>query len=189
MDWEHWWQDVLEDVETWCRNKSPIWRAILLLYFGYAGIHSVFDPEYQNFFSGITFGIHELGHVMFNFAGLFISVLGGSLAQVAAPLIIIGGFLHQRDYFAVTIGSSWLSLSLSNLATYVGDARAQNLPLLGLTDDPIHDWHYLLSALGLLNFDTKLALLIRVLALGIILASIASGAWLCYRMHMLAQKG
>ena len=107
--------------------------------------------------------------------------------QVLVPLIVIFLFLRQPDYFGVAVGGFWLSFSLFELASYVADARAMDLPLVGFSDDPEHDWHYLLSATGLLNFDTFFAFLIRVAATLSGVASLALAIWLL--MIMARSKG
>jgi hypothetical protein len=92
-------------------------------------------------------------------------------------------FRRQRDWYGACVGAVWLSSSLANLATYIGDARAQELPLVGFTDQPEHDWHYLLYHTGLLKQDTLLGSLTR-LASGLILASAVIGTiWLCNQMR------
>ena len=39
-------------------------------------------------------------------------------------------FQRQEDYFAHSVAACWLGTSLFNMATYIGDARAQVLPLV-----------------------------------------------------------
>lgn len=180
----------LADARAWTAGRSAIWRLPLWLYLVYAGICHLRDVDYSSFlFGGVTFGVHELGHVVFSPFGQFLGVAGGSLAQVLAPLLVGWGFLFwqrdgepQRDYFALSVALCWLSFSLQDLARYVGDARTQELPLLGLTADPLHDWAYLLQTLGLLEYDHHLAGLIRLLALGVGLAALTLGAWLLRHM-------
>ena len=129
-------------------------------------------------FSGITLAFHEMGHLLFSFAGHFIGSLMGSGMQILIPIIVIVVFYRQDDYFGMAVGGFWLSFSMFELATYVGDARAMELPLVGFTDDPEHDWHYLLSTLGLLNFDTTFAFLLRAAATVSGIASLAFAIWL-----------
>jgi hypothetical protein len=140
------------------------------------------DPVYASLFGGITLGIHELGHVLFSFAGRFLGTAGGSLLQVAAPAGAAWLLCRQRDYFGIVVGGAWEAFSLWNLATYVGDARARELPLVGLTADPIHDWNWLLSTMGILSWDRGLAGLTRIAAFSIWAASMALGGWLCWKM-------
>jgi hypothetical protein len=100
-------------------------------------------------------------------------IAGGSLTQVLAPIVAALLLLRQGDRYGVAIVGTWLTYSLTNLADYVGDARAMALQLVGFSDDPIHDWHYLLNSMHLLPYDTRFALLIRDLAWAVLLGSIA----------------
>lgn len=171
-------QDALE----WADGRMWIPRALLLFYLVYAELRFLRDPMSSTMFSGITLGVHELGHVIFNFLGHFIGSLMGSGTQVLVPLIVMIIFARQPDYFGVSVGGFWLSFSLFELANYVGDARAMELPLVGLSDDPEHDWHYLLSTTHLLPLDTTFAFLLRLTATLIGAASLAFAVWLLAKM-------
>ena len=65
----------------------------------------------------------------------------------------------------------------------VGDARSMDLPLVGLSSDPEHDWHYLLGATHMLPLDTTFAFLIRVVAFCIGAASLVFAVWLLNEMR------
>ena len=171
-----------DDALEWCVERSWIWRAPILLYLLYAGFRLTLEPRQGTIFSGITFGIHELGHVVFSFLGEFIGVAGGSLAQLLAPAAAGLILLRQRDYFGVAVAGAWLSFSLSELSIYIGDARAQQLVLLGLTSDPLHDWHYLLSTMGLLKLDGSLSFATRGLGFVLLAGSVGLGIWLLVKM-------
>ena len=173
---------LVQGARAWASGRSWLWRAPLVLYFAWSGLRRLSDPLRGDFFSGITLGIHELGHLLLAWGGPVLSVPAGSAAQVAAP--IAAGFLlaRQRDYFGVTVAGAWLASSLHGLAAYVGDARAQELPLVALTADPIHDWNWILGKLGLLSWDQALATLLRIASFGLWAASVAAGGWLCLEM-------
>ncbi|HUP47847.1 MAG TPA: hypothetical protein VNA04_03555 [Thermoanaerobaculia bacterium] len=173
-----WAAEFLEAAAEWARGRMWIPRALLLLYLVYAEVRFLRDPLSSTIFSGITLAFHEMGHLLFSFAGHFIGSLMGSGMQVLIPVMVMVVFYRQADYFGMAVGGFWLSFSLFELATYVGDARAMELPLVGFTDDPEHDWHYLLSTLGLLNFDTAFAFLIRVVATLSGVVSLAFAVWL-----------
>ena len=179
-----WSADRWEDAGRWAgegRSWPP--RALLLLVLAYFGWRHLADPEYGSLFSGITLGVHELGHLLFAPLGHWMGMAGGSLTQVLAPVALAWGFLRQRDYYAITVAGTWEGMSLSNLATYVADARAQELPLVSpFGGDPEHDWNYLLSSVGMLRHDTQLAGWVRLAAFLTLAASLAFGAWLCVRM-------
>ncbi|NNG17219.1 MAG: hypothetical protein HKM89_12135 [Gemmatimonadales bacterium] len=174
-----WLGRLRDDALLWARGRSWLWRAPLLLYVAYAGFRHVADTEYRSIFSGITFGVHELGHLVFAFFGPFLSFAGGSIAQLLLPIAAGALLLRHRDYFGMAVTGGWLSMSLAEMAVYMADAREQALVLLGFGPDPEHDWYYLLSALGLLEHDTALADLTRLLALVILVVTLTAGVWLC----------
>ena len=182
--------DFLDDAASWAEGRWWLPRLVLLVYLVYAFWHHFRDPEYSSFlFGAATFGVHELGHVVFAPLGQFLGFAGGSIAQILAPMGVGAAFLYwqrdgepQRDYFAFSVAGFWLAFSLYNLATYVGDARRQLLPLLGLSSDPQHDWAYLLGQLGLLQHDLRIAGLIRLVAFVVGLASLLFAAWLLRKM-------
>jgi hypothetical protein len=173
----------LDDAAEWARGRMWIPRALLLVYLVYAEARFLRDPMSSTIFSGITLAFHEMGHLLFAFLGHFIGSLMGSGTQVLIPIVVILLFGRQPDYFGISVGGFWLSFSLFELANYVGDARAMELPLVGFSDDPEHDWHYLLSTTHLLRFDTTFAFLLRVTATLIGLASLAFAVWLLAKMR------
>jgi hypothetical protein len=170
------------DMEDWCRGRSWIWRAPLLLYLTYTGVRYLLDPLYGSLFSGITLAIHELGHLVLAWSPRLLEALGGSLFQVAAPVAAAVVLYRQDDWFGVSVAGCWLSYSLFSLGTYIGDARARDVPLIGLSENPEHDWHLILSMVGMLPLDRALGFLTRSLALLVLAGSVSLGAWLCWRM-------
>src|SRR5689334_11588496 len=146
----------LDDARDWARGRSWIPRALLLLIL-------------IRLFSGVTLAFHEMGHLAFAWAPQFIAVLMGSVFQVGVPALVIIIFSRQPDYFGMSIGGIWLAYSLWELSDYVGDARAQDLPLVGFasSEDLIHDWHYILGKLHMLPADHALAFVLKVMALGV----------------------
>jgi hypothetical protein len=180
-----WLDDFLSAARDWCNGRMWIPRAIVLLYLVYAYVRFIRNPLSSTLFSGITLAFHEMGHLIFAFMGHFIGSLMGSGTQLLVPLIVIAVFYKQPDYFGMSVGGFWLSFSLFDLAQYVGDARAMDLPLVGFSDDPEHDWHYLLGTLHMLPLDTTLAFLIRVLGAIVGAASLAFAVWLLAKMATL----
>jgi hypothetical protein len=114
----------------------------------------------DSFLHLVNLPFHEAGHVLFSPFGRFLTVLGGSMMQVAVPLVCSAAFLLKtRDPFAASVTTWWAGQSLMDLAPYVADARALQLPLLGgHTGAEVegHDWEYLLTTLGLLDRDVAL---------------------------------
>lgn len=177
------------DAAEWCKGKWWITRLPILIYLLYAGIRHLYDPQYSGWFGGITFGIHELGHFVFAF-GDFLRVAGGTIAQIGAPLA--GAYMlgRQRDYFGVAVCLAWLAFSLFGAATYMADARARELTLaapgVGVVDGGDgsvgHDWTYLFTAMSLLQYDTLIAGITRILAGAIWLGSMVFSSWLLITM-------
>lgn len=160
------------------RGQQWLWRLPLLLWLGWTGWRHLTDPDYWSIFSGIIFGSHEFGHLFFAFMGQFMAVAGGSLMQLLVPIGAGALLLSRRDYFGVSAAGCWLSFSLSNLAVYVGDAVAQDLPLVSFSPDGgEHDWFYLLDHFNALGYDLRLALIIRRISLLVLAGSFLWGAW------------
>jgi len=178
---------LLDDAGDWARGRMWIPRALLLAYLVYAEVRFLRNPMSSTIFSGITLAIHEGGHLIFAFAGHWICALMGSGMQILVPIIVIIIFYRQPDYFGVSVGGFWLSFALFELATYVGDARAMDLPLVGFSDHPEHDWNYLLGTMHMLPMDRALAFLLRVCATAIGAASLSFGVWLLIRMQRSAR--
>jgi hypothetical protein len=138
----------------------------------------------------IDLAIHEFGHMLFMpfgipFLGRTMVILGGSLTQVAFPLLFVGYFLRKvdgrrRDVFAATICLWWSSINLLDVAIYCADSRAGELMLLdGLTgkESDGHDWNNLLTGWGLLDQDTVIARWMRATAALVCIASLAVAVW------------
>src|SRR5437016_7495391 len=125
--------------------------------------------------SDVSTAIHEFGHMLFMPFGIPILgrtmvILGGSLTEVAFPLLFVGYFLRKRedgrrhDVFAAMVCLWWSAIGLLATAIYCADSRAGKLTLLdGLTDQESegHDWYNLLDRWGLLEHDTEIARWIR----------------------------
>jgi hypothetical protein len=96
--------------------------------------------------------IHEGGHGIFRLFGKFVYTLGGSLMQLLIPALFIFYFYSNKKVFGTQAALVFLGQNLLNVSKYVADARSQILPLLG-GNKVYHDWHYLLSVLGILDYD------------------------------------
>ena len=121
--------------------------------------------------SDIDLAIHEFGHMLFmpfgiTILGTTMVILGGSLTQVAFPLIFVGYFLKRgndgrhRDVFAAMVCVWWSAINLLSVAIYCADSRAGQLMLIdGSTgqESDGHDWFNLLSHWRLLQHDTQIA--------------------------------
>jgi hypothetical protein len=132
--------------------------ALLLGLYGFARLRNV---EHWDLLDDVNLAVHEAGHVFFQPLGDPLVVLGGSLLQVLVPLAFVVYFLVRREAFSASVVTAWLGASLGNVARYIGDARAQDLPLLG-GENVIHDWWYLLTEWDLLTQDLMIARWVRM---------------------------
>jgi len=117
----------------------------------------------NSFLHLINLPFHEAGHIIFRPFGAFITSLGGTLGQLLMPLICMAVLLFKtRDPFGASVALWWVGESFLDIAPYINDARAGQLPLLGgnfghSAPYGFHDWQYLLTESGLLQYDHVLA--------------------------------
>lgn len=129
-----------------------------------------------SFLHSVDLVFHEAGHVLFSPFGRFPTVLGGSLFQVLVPFICAVALYRQaHDTFGAAVATWWAGQNMVDLAPYIGDARALQLPLLGgHTGAEVegHDWEAILQTLGWLHYDRSLATGAHALGSFVMLASI-----------------
>jgi hypothetical protein len=172
-------------IDEWCVGKSRWWRVLILLVFVQQWWKHLSDPLYAGYFSGISLGLHEAGHVLFGFFGEWLMVAGGTITQVAAPIIAAVLFFRQPDFFAIAVCGGWLSDVLFDVATYMGDATKLELDVVTIGGgEPItpNDWRYLLDSVGLLLWDERLASALRLVASLVMIGSLGFGCWLLLKM-------
>jgi len=174
----------INEAIEWCRGKGWHWRLPFLIWFAYVLIRHLINPMYNSILAPLNLGIHELGHLIFSLFGKFIGIAGGTILQCLTPLFGAINFYRQQDFFAIALCFGWLSTNLFDVARYVADARLMSLPLVAPfgSEDVVHDWNYLLSRMGLLQFDTALAFIIKCVATLSMLACLVFGACLIWQI-------
>src|ERR1700722_12666491 len=109
--------------------------------------------------------VHEGGHLLFSWGGATLCLWGGTLLQWAFPFLLASYFFYQRQTASFVFCLFFFFENWLYTATYMVDARAQVLPLV-TTGDPDfveHDFFAIFSSLGVLNHDTQIAALVRLL--------------------------
>lgn len=109
--------------------------------------------------------VHEGGHNLFGWFGPTLGLWDGTLLQWLVPFLLATYFFFHREttgfiFCAFFFFENWLYT-----ATYMADARAMELPLV-TTGDPEfakHDFNTIFSSLGVLDYDTKIAAVVRLL--------------------------
>lgn len=117
---------------------------------------------------------HEAGHLVYGVFGEAAGLYGGVLGQLTFPLVAIGAFYFRRDATGLAVGAIWAAQNLFNIARYMADARAQELPLVGGGD---HDFARIFSRWGVLHRDVQVAQDTRVIAWLVIGITLAWLAW------------
>jgi len=135
----------------------------------------------QSFLHGPLLLFHEAGHVIFRLFGEWVGVLGGTLAQLLMPALIVVAFLWKnRDPFGAALGLWLLGVSLLDVAPYMYDALQPQLTLLNgsVGEAGGHDWIYLFESLGLRPRAQFVGAATHKLGALVILLALGWAAWL-----------
>jgi hypothetical protein len=167
------------------------WAAVFvaMVWWGWKFITTPLETNYtgESFLHLINLPFHEAGHFIFMPFGRFMMFLGGSAGQVLMPLICLGTFLIKtRDPFGASVCLWWTAESIMDVAPYINDARDMDLMLLGgvtgkETDG--HDWNNILTMLGWLEYDHRLAHLAYNFGIVLMLSSFAWGSIILWRHY------
>ena len=156
-----------------------VFSALLSVYF----LWIAYDPMQWSFLDNVDLAIHETGHLLFRILGEFMGIAGGSLFQVIVPAVFVGYFLWQESYYSAAIVLLWVGQSILNVWVYAADAVVMQLVLTsGFTgsEGSFHDWNYLLTSTGLINYTKTVAGLIRFAGTVTILAAVALSVYLSF---------
>ena len=133
----------------------------------------------------LTIAPHEIGHLICMPFGTFLYIAGGSIWQVLFWVLIgVYSLLVNKQITLPLIFWAIAGHSFINMAIYIGDAQARQLPLLFGMGPEHHDWYNLLQPLGLLHYDHFFAVLAGLFGVLILFAVIAAGiitAWMIPR--------
>lgn len=114
--------------------------------------------------------LHRAGHSLFRSAGITLQLLGGTILQLAVPLLLILIVRWRELGFVALAFTWWLGESLGQVSRYVGDATTQiRPPLAGDT----HAWAYLLSEWDLFDQAATVAQITWIASLALMLGALA----------------
>ena len=140
--------------------RTMVRAGLVLLLFGW-GIIGTLHFEVFLPLHAVNLLFHECGHLFFAiFGNEILTVLGGSIMQLAIPCLLTGYFLVKREYYSSAITFFWVGQTFLDSAVYIKDARALAFPLISIGDGEFgngHDWNYLLSHWGMLPYDFQIA--------------------------------
>lgn len=162
------WTERLPFLEPLEDNWRPVPLAVLLIagaFYGLFLLQAARGSGPMLMIDLVFIPIHEGGHLLFRWFGSeFLMVAGGTMLQLAVPLMLGVYFVWQRQVQGVAFCFFFMFEQSLPIATYMADARAQELPLLTVGDGDyvIHDWNYLFTVLGVIDHDVQIAHAFRV---------------------------
>jgi len=150
--------------EPWKPVSRPALVAWLVFYVGFLTYAFSAHGGFL-FIDNANLVVHEGGHNLFGWFGPTLCLWGGTLLQWLVPFLLAAYFFTQRQTAGFVFCLFFFFENWLYTATYMADARAQALPLV-TTGDPDfveHDFYAIFSSLGVLNYDTRIAAVVRLL--------------------------
>jgi len=133
-------------------------------------IHLNFDGimlSFHNLVNGANMIVHESGHGVCYLLSCpqFMTSLNGTLFQLLLPMIFIFYYYKRANPLAVGLGVLWLAQNLVYVAWYMSYAQTPNKYPFFLGGAATHDFWYMFSQLGILEYDGLIAGVVRAVAL------------------------
>src|ERR1700756_4515238 len=155
-------QSILE--EPWKPVSRAAVIAWLVFYCGFLAYGFTAHGGFL-FIDSANLVVHEGGHNLFGWFGPTLGLWGGTLLQWLVPFLLATYFYVQGQRSAFTFCTFFFFENWLYTATYMADARAMVLPLVttGDPDHVEHDWNAIFSNLGVLQYDTTIAGVVRFL--------------------------
>jgi hypothetical protein len=155
-------QSILD--EPWKPVSRPALVAWLIFYVAFPAYAFSAHGGYL-FIDNANLIVHEGGHNLFGWFGPTLGLWGGTLLQWLVPFLLAAYFFTERQTPGFVFCLFFFFENWLYTATYMADARAQALPLV-TTGDPDfveHDFHAIFTSLGVLDHDTQIAGVVRLL--------------------------
>ncbi len=110
---------------------------------------------------GFIFGLdhanllfHEAGHPIIGLFSSRLETYGGTIGQLVFPVVLAVSFWRKGNALAFAAAVIWFFENWLNIARYMADARALELPLVGGGD---HDWNTIFTRWDVLQYDLDIA--------------------------------
>ena len=158
----------------WKEVSSAAWAGSLVFLLVVAWFSNT-GERWVWFLDGANLLFHEAGHPIFGLLWSPLMVYGGTLMQLILPAVACGSFWTRRETASFAVACMWLSQNFWNIARYMADARAQELPLVGSGE---HDWAMIFTDWDVLPLDTSIAGFTRMIGWA---GMLAAAGWLTWR--------
>ncbi len=162
---EHEWEPVT-------KGKLAAFAAGLAIFFVFLFWS---EPGFVFLLDHANLLFHEAGHPIIGLVSQRIETYGGTIGQLFFPVVLAISFWRKGNALAFAAAWIWFFENWFNIARYMADARALQLPLVGGGD---HDWNTILTRWDILQYDTRIAAVLKIAAwIGIVLAC----GWVIWR--------
>jgi len=167
----------------------PVSKAAFIgwaVFYGLFLLHALTNRSGFLLIDHVNLIVHEAGHLLFSWLGRTPGLWGGTLLELLVPLALAVYFALHRQTTSVAFAVFFFFENFLYIATYMADARAQNLPLITVGDPEAggHDWFLIFSSLGLLQQDRAIAGVVRALGW---LGMLTTLGWLAWRTFWFAE--
>lgn len=166
------------------------WFAVSRVAMGiWAGFYALFLLYLYSAHGGFTaidnvnLIVHESGHLFFSWAGDTMTLLGGTIMELLVPFLLFSYFFWKRHLSGTAFCLFVFFENFIYIATYMADARAQELPLVSVGDsgeNSPHDWFNIFTRFGGLQYDTRIAAFVRFAGW---LGMLVTVGWFLYRAY------
>ncbi len=129
--------------------------------------------SFHNLINGANMIVHEAGHGVCYLLPCpqFFTFLNGTLFQLALPMIFIYYYYRRENRVLAGIGGIWLAQNLIYVAWYMSYSQTPNLYPFFLGGSATHDFWFMFSQLGVLEYDWLISGFVRVIAVILLLSS------------------
>jgi len=164
-------------------NWEPVSKPARLGWLAFYGLFLLYALANRSGFLLIDYvfvPIHEGGHLLFSYFGHTLMVAGGTLLQLGVPLLLAIYFTLQRQAPGAAFSAFFFFENFLNVATYMADSRRMELQYVTVGDPDFaeHDWATMFTQMGVIQFDTRIASVVRALGW---LGMIAVTLWFWWR--------
>ena len=176
--------DEVDAAALWAR--AVLWAAFVAWGFVLVGLDFREGEINGSFLHRPLLIFHEAGHVIFSPFGEWMTIFGGTLAQLLMPAVMGAALLWKnRDPFGASLGLWLFGVSLLDVAPYIYDALHPQLILLsgGVGEEGGHDWLWLLGYMHVLPKAQVYGAAVHKLGAAVIVLAVAWGAWVLLRQH------
>jgi hypothetical protein len=181
-------REFLDTIVEWLGAREewrPISRWTVLAWLVFYAVFLIYAFSMHGgylFIDSANLVVHEGGHLLFGWFGRTLGLWGGTILQWLVPLLLATYFFHERQPAAFAFCMFFFFENWLYTATYMADARAMALPLVsaGGSDYVEHDWNTIFSNLGVLEYDTRIAGIVRIMGW---CGMLASTVWIAARLR------